>query len=99
LTVIVVESPDAVPAAPASVGLVLFVVVPFAGLVSVTAGAPAVNVFAADNPVNPVEEFDCCACAVYRPATNAVVGVTDHFPADAVAVSVCTGVPDALEPL
>ncbi len=34
------ESPAAVPAAPANVGVVALVLLPFAGVVSVTAGAP-----------------------------------------------------------
>ena len=39
LTVIIDESPGAVPAAPENAGLLLFVVLPLTGLVNVTAGA------------------------------------------------------------
>jgi hypothetical protein len=97
--VIVARSPVAVPAAPENVGFVTLDEDPFAGAVMVTTGAvvSTVNVLADDNPVNP-DEFDCDACAVYRPAASAVVAVTDHFPADAVALSVCAGVPDTLAP-
>jgi hypothetical protein len=98
LTVIVARSPVAVPAAPEYAGFVTLDDDPFAGTVNVTAGAPATNVLADDTPVNPETELDCDACAVYRPAANAVVDVTDQLAPDLVAVSVSFGVPDALDP-
>ena len=65
LTVIVDESPCAVPAAPENGGLLLLVVLLFAGLVSVTAGAFALtaNVTVPLRPLFPASS-DCCAWAV-----------------------------------
>ena len=65
LTMIVEESPAAVPAAPENAGLLLLSVLPFAGLVNVTAGAFVliVKVLGVLTPVLPALS-DCCACAV-----------------------------------
>jgi hypothetical protein len=64
LTVTVGRSPEAVPAAPENVGLVLFDALEFAGVVNVTAGGVVsiVNVFADDVPVLPASsDWDACA--------------------------------------
>src|SRR5205085_9922627 len=99
LTVMVAESPAAVPAAPRKPGVPLLVTAPLLGAVRVTAGGvvSTVKVAALLSPVLPAAS-DCCACAVYVPSASAGAATTDQAPALAVAVSVSTGVPVALPP-
>jgi hypothetical protein len=51
LTVTVLESPLAVPAEPENVGVALFIVLPLAGLVNVTAGAEADDTVTLNDPI------------------------------------------------
>src|SRR5437588_563466 len=99
ITVMVAESPPAVPAPPPKVGAVLAVAEPSAGWLRVTAGGvvSTVKVAAPLRPVLPAAS-DCCACAVYVPSASAGEA-TDQAPALAVAVRVSTGVPVAVLPL
>jgi hypothetical protein len=87
---------------PEKVGVRLLVTVPFGGCASVIDGAvtSTVNVLAALEPVFPALS-DWLACAVYVPSASAVVASTLYAPFSALrdAVSVCTGVPAAAEPM
>ena len=95
----VARSPAAIPATPLNVGVVSFVELPFAGVVSVIVGGvgSTVNVCGALKPVLFAASV-CCACAVYVPAASAGEPSIVHEVPDLVATRVWTGAPDTVVP-
>src|SRR3954470_14095486 len=99
LTATACWSPEAVPTAPASAGVSSPVAEPFAGLVSVSAGAVVSSVkVAAALPVLPAGSV-WRASTVYGPSGERVDAVADQWPGDVVAASVWSTVPATVVPL
>ena len=84
------------PAAPENAGLLLLVVLPFAGPVNVTAGALVLTVKVMADVVFPT--LSDCAPARCKSRPPAAGSGIDQLPAEAGAVSVCTVEPETLEP-
>jgi hypothetical protein len=85
LTVIVVESPDAVPAAPENVGLLLFVELPAAGEVRVTAGGVVAESASRWPSLLVAPPSDSDGLAVLAVVQEAVAGVGSMAPARVIA--------------